>query len=115
MYSRYSYRRTFINDSQAYKDEFFTNRDVEQLMQYTTARFRYPSVEQMQTFKSIPLIWQTNTKLFNLANEYYGYPNLWWVMAWYNKKPTEAHFNVGDTFYVPLPLELVLDYFKDQG
>lgn len=114
MYSRYSNRKMFMNDSKHYKDKFFTNRDVEQLMQYSTARFNYPSVEQMQTFKSTPLIWQSDSRLYKVAAEYYGYPNLWWVIAWYNKKPTEAHFTVGDSFYVPMPLELVLDYFKDR-
>ena len=114
MYSRYAERKIFINDSRDYRDKFFTNRDVEQLMQYTTARFRYPTVEEMQTFRSSPLIWQSDSRLYKIANDYYGYPNLWWVIAWYNKKPTEAHFNIGDTFYVPAPLELVLDFFKNR-
>jgi hypothetical protein len=112
MYSRYSERQIFINNSKDYKDKIFTNRDVEELMQYSTARFRYPTLEEMQTFRSNALVWQSDSRLYKLANDYYGYPSLWWVIAWYNKKPTEAHFSVGDIFYVPAPLELVLDFFK---
>jgi len=37
---------------------------------------------------------------------------MWWVIAWYNQKPTEAHFNVGDVVYIPTPLANVLQYFK---
>jgi|TARA_X000001036_G_C20207314_1_gene614196 hypothetical protein len=114
MYSRYADRQVFINDSQDYKDKFFTNRDLQQLKQYASARFKYPSVDDMATFTSTPIIWSSNSRLYKLASEFYGYPSLWWVIAWYNKKPTEAHFKIGDVIYIPAPLELVMDYFKSQ-
>ena len=34
--------------------------------------------------------------------------NLWWVIAWYNKKPTEAHVKAGETIVIPLPLDKIL-------
>jgi len=46
-----------------------------------------------------------------LAAKHYGDPNLWWVLAWYNKKPTESHFSVGDTVYIPTPAEEVVAFF----
>jgi hypothetical protein len=34
------------------------------------------------------------------------------VVAWYNKKATEAEFSVGEQYYIPLPLEAVLEFIQ---
>jgi hypothetical protein len=110
-YSRYSRREIIINDDLGYRDTFFVDRDVEKIEQYTTNRTIYPSVGDLSKISSVPYQWRSNTRLFNVAHEYYGSPELWWVIAWFNKKPTEAQFTVGETFYVPLPLSEALYLF----
>jgi nucleoid-associated protein YgaU len=45
-----------------------------------------------------------------LAHKHYGDANLWWIIAWYNKKPTEAHVKMGDIITIPLPLDKVIRY-----
>ena len=45
---------------------------------------------------------------FKLAREYYGDPTLWWVIAHFNKMPTEGHVELGDMIYIPLPVGRVV-------
>ena len=110
-YSRYGDRRTFINKDKGYRNVFFRQRDVGQIVQYGMARFSYPSAAVIRNLTNVALRWKGTDTLYNMSAEYYGSPDYWWVIAWYNKKPTEAHFKVGDIYYVPLPLETVLGYF----
>jgi len=102
----------FINDNRAYRDQFFRDRDVNQIIQYKTARLNYPTNAQISSISSTPIRWGATDKLYNLAHEYYGYAELWWILAWFNKKPTEAHFKIGDIVYIPLPLAEVLEFFE---
>ena len=106
--SRYDGRVMFLNDNKEYKKVFFKDRDVHQIFQYGSARFNYPSNEQINSLQSIPHVWTSTDKLYNLAYDYYQDPKMWWVIAWYNKKPTESHFKVGEVIYVPKPLSEVL-------
>jgi len=114
-YSRYSSRRTMINDDADYQKQFFDDRDVIQLMQYKTAIFYYPTEVEMENLETQTHLWNSSSRLHNLANKYYGYPELWWVIAWFNKKPTEAHYEVGEVILIPTPLHTVLAYFQRQG
>jgi hypothetical protein len=38
-------------------------------------------------------------------------PTYWWVIAQYNKKPTESQLSPGDIVYIPIPLEKILGYY----
>ena len=109
-YSRYSKREIFINKNRKYKNTFFKDRDVEQIPQYDVVRIGYPTPAEMNSFTNTLLVWSATDKLYNLSNKYYGSPQYWWVIAWYNKKASEAEFTVGEQFFVPLPLESVLGY-----
>ncbi len=53
-------------------------------------------------------IFSIGDRLSKLAFQYYGDAKLWWVLAWYNGKPTDHHCRVGDIIEVPFPLEEVL-------
>ena len=47
-----------------------------------------------------------------LAAEHYGNPKYWWVIAWYNQRPTENMLNLGNTIIIPKPLEVVLESLR---
>tara|TARA_E500000331_G_C17188338_1_gene683696 strand:- start:650 stop:1003 length:354 start_codon:yes stop_codon:yes gene_type:complete len=53
-------------------------------------------------------IYKVGDKLNKIAFKQYGDPRLWWVIAWFNGKPTDAHCKLGDTLLIPHPLEEVL-------
>lgn len=111
-YSRFSTRQIFLNNNRMYKNVFFKNRDVQELYQYDMPRISYPTPEERASLDNRLGVWHATDTLYNLANDYYGSPEYWWVIAWYNKKASEAEFKVGDQFYVPLPLESVLSFVE---
>jgi len=45
-----------------------------------------------------------------LAAQFYDDPEMWWVIAAFNKKPAEFLLSPGDIINIPLPLEYILDY-----
>ena len=57
-------------------------------------------------------VWKTGDRYYKLSKQYYGDPTYWWLIAWYNQKPTEADIDLGDIIYIPLPFEKILGYFK---
>lgn len=46
-------------------------------------------------------VWSKGDNLFRLSNKYYGGKENWWIIAAFNQKPTDAHFNFGDVVLVP--------------
>tara|TARA_R110001592_G_scaffold70298_2_gene215447 strand:- start:2188 stop:2547 length:360 start_codon:yes stop_codon:yes gene_type:complete len=112
---RYNGRQLIVNDDMSYQESFFDKRDIKQLIQYDTARFYYPTPAERQAMNLSTLNWTATSKLYNLAFEYYGDPSLWWIIAWFNQKPTEAHFKIGDVFYIPLDYRQVIEFFQKQN
>lgn len=58
-------------------------------------------------------MWKTGDRLYKLAATYYNDPSYWWIIAWFNLKPTEHHIQAGEVLEIPLPLQqimLFLDY-----
>ena len=53
-------------------------------------------------------IWGVGDRYFKLAHRFYGDSKLWWVIAWFNKKPTESHVDVGDLILIPTDLDQIL-------
>jgi nucleoid-associated protein YgaU len=53
-------------------------------------------------------LYSTGDSLSKIAYKYYGQAKYWWVIAWFNSKPTDFHCNNGDTILVPLPLEAAI-------
>tara|TARA_R110001599_G_C11895720_1_gene625677 strand:+ start:150 stop:509 length:360 start_codon:yes stop_codon:yes gene_type:complete len=112
---RYTGRGIFINDNMSYQESFFENRDIQQIVQYETARFYYPTVAERQSMSVSTMNWTATSKLYNLANQYYGDPTLWWLIAWFNQKPTEAHYTIGDTIYIPNDYTQIVNFFQRQN
>ena len=113
MKNRYFNRDIIINDDDQYKKEFFEkSRDIKSVRQYDTPVFKYPTVDEISELQIIEVVWQSNSRLYKMASTYYNDPSLWWVIAMFNKKPTEAHFKLGETIYIPLPLEQVLRFME---
>ena len=110
-FTRYGNRSIIINDNDSYKETFFDKRDIQKLVQYDTARFYYPTTQERIDMATTPIIWDSSARLYNLANEYYGDPRLWWLIAWFNQKPTEAHYKVGEIVYIPTDILEVLNFF----
>jgi hypothetical protein len=107
--SRYDKRDIIKNTSLDYAySEIFRGRGLVSPLQYTLASFKNLTEKEIEGFQLETKIWSVGEKYFKLAYEYYGDPEYWWVIAWYNQKPLETDFVPGEVVEIPLPLELVL-------
>lgn len=109
-FSRYSKRDLVINDLEEYTT-LLVKRDAEFIEMYRTAQLRYPSVEQIRRLTLISHIWKTGDRFYKLAQTYYDDANLWWIVPWFNQKPLESDIIIGDVVDVPLPLNIILNFF----
>jgi len=108
---RYKKRFVVFNKSSLYKDHF-KDRSVLFIRHYKTPTFVHPTIEQVKGLDEINHVWSQGDRYYKLAHKYYKDSKLWWVIAWYNKAPTESHLELGDIIYIPLPLNKVLKYYK---
>lgn len=53
--------------------------------------------------------------LSKISFSQYGDPKFWWVIAWFNSKPTDLHCEIGDTIYIPFPLEEAISQATERG
>ena len=108
MASRLQLKTGFFNDDPNYKKEFFQDKGVEAVYQFETQALRYPTPEEIKSLNIETEIWKRGSKLFKLAHKHYSDSRMWWVIAWFNQKPTDSHYTFGDKVLIPKPLELVL-------
>ena len=100
-----------INDHPLYED-VRKERGVKKVEQYGTATIKYPSIREITGLTVINHRWRTGDRFYKLANLYYNDSTMWWVIAQFNKTPTEASINFGDLIMIPTPLEMVLDAYR---
>ena len=110
MGNRYDDRVILTNDMEEYKN-VLEERGVKQIRQYNTPILHYPSAAEIRTLQRVQHIWKVGDRYNKLASQYYGMPTYWWVIAQYNKKPTESQLSPGDVVYIPIPLEKILGYY----
>jgi len=104
---RYLYRQVFNNTSETY-EELREKRGLNRINHYKTPKLRHVGADQIASLGRVSHVWKTGDRFYKLAFKYYGNSKYWWVIAWYNKRPTEAHVQLGDLVFVPHPLEDVL-------
>tara|TARA_Y100000310_G_C20588070_1_gene766504 strand:- start:725 stop:1066 length:342 start_codon:yes stop_codon:yes gene_type:complete len=109
--NRYRTRKLVLNDLERYKD-FFDARGVSGIRMFRSGDLRHPTAEDMDKLTLRPYRWTLGDKFFKLAHEFYGDSELWWVIAWFNRTPTEAHVEHGDLIYIPFPLEQVVSLYR---
>ena len=108
--SRYRNRIILNNKSNNFSEQF-KNRNLNSIRHYESSELNYPTISQVRKLTRISHVWSLGDRFYKLAFKYYGNSADWWVIAQYNKKPTEGHVNPGDIIYIPLPLEQIKKYF----
>lgn len=111
MISRYIDREIILNNHPNYK-EMFNDRNVKFIRQFISSDLKFPSEDQIANLTLIPHIWRTGDHFFKLAHTYYKNPRYWWIIAFFNMKPTEAHLSYGDEILIPMPFEMIMSYLK---
>ncbi len=104
---RYLRRPTGFNFYEQY-DETLEKRGVKSIEQYRTPRFKYFDDDDIADLEYIEYVWKNGDAFWKLAKKYLNSSSNWWVIASINKKPTEAHVEVGETIKIPLSLARAL-------
>ena len=101
--SRYNSRLKAINAEQQYK-KTFDKRGIKKITQYRTLEKEVFEQEVYDSIETIDYVWKYGDMYYNLAFRIYGDPELWWVIASFNKRPTEFHNKIGDVLKIPINL-----------
>ena len=109
---RYDNRDILRNTEEIYK-ETFRERGVPLIRHFQTPVMGHPTPEEHREIDSRTHIWRTGDRFFKLAHKYYGDSTLWWIIAWYNKAPTEGHLQKGDIINIPINLESAMLSFNN--
>lgn len=107
MASRFLSRETIFNQDELYRQKMF-DKGVNGFVQYNSKFLKYPTPEQLSNIQSVAHIWMQGDSFEKLSFIYYNDSTYWWVIALYNKKPTEQHLSIGDSVFIPLPLFEIL-------
>jgi hypothetical protein len=107
MSRRFSTRRIVINDLEMY-GSMLKKRGLKKIYQYETPTIYHPTADEMESLNLEAHRWTVGDRFYKLADEYYNNPRLWWVIAQFNKTPTESHVGLGDLVYIPLPLDEIM-------
>jgi nucleoid-associated protein YgaU len=107
---RYKKRILAFNDNELYS-EHFVERGVKFIDQYMTPKLAHATPSQIKKMNVINHSWTHGDKYYKLAHKYYDDSALWWVIAWFNKKPTESHVKIGEVIYIPTPINEVLKIY----
>lgn len=102
--SRYTNVTRTNNDSDFYSP-LTQKRGLKSIQQMQTVVIKNPQIFERIALSTDTHIWKYGDRFYKLAFNYYGDPNLWWVIAWYNGYPTEANVKLGDVLEIPLNLE----------
>jgi len=108
MPTRYKNRQVARNTNELY-ESFIEERDLKVIRHYRTPVIAHPTSKQRRALLHTKVVWKQGDRFWKLSSEHYGSPNYWWVIAWYNQKPTEASLELGDTLLIPRPLDKVLE------
>lgn len=68
---------------------------------YETLKVSRESLDFIEYGELEPHLWKVGSRFYKLAYEHYGDATLWWIIAFYNKKPTDSHVKIGEVIYVP--------------
>lgn len=112
--SRYRNNRTVLNNVGFYKN-IIKDRGLTQIEHFRTHIINDISEEDLKDMTIEYKVWSLGDRLHKFAHEAYGDSELWWILGWFNQKPTDAHFKIGDKIAIPHPLQkLTTIYYKSR-
>ena len=98
--------RTNITVDSKHREPIFQRKYLTEVVQTATLRLNEPTEEELRDeFNYVEKIYSLGDKLYKYAYEVYGSTEYWWVIAWFNNKPTDMHCKIGETIYIPVPLD----------
>lgn len=104
--SRYGNIKTVKNSDVDYKKVFDTRFGLSDfIVQKRRMGLKYPDFETMSSLVFTYEVWQIGSRLHKFSEKYYGSPTYWWIIGFYNKKPIDTSYEIGDIVKIPVSLE----------
>lgn len=104
-----SYR--ILNNSNEYYKKLRQKRNKKNIKHFETPILRHPTIAERSSLETVAHVWTIGDRFYKLAEQYYENPQFWWIIAWYNGMPTEAHIFPGYQITIPLDIEQVINTF----
>lgn len=104
---RYKHVKILRNDNEFY-NFLREKRQGTSITHYATPVMYNPDLIDRIDSATTTYVWGYGDRLYKLANQFYGDPEYWWVIAWWNGMPTEADIQNGMVIEVPLELQKAL-------
>ena len=96
--------RERIKIDKKHRENIFDRRHLKEVVQLSTLRLNEPTEEELKDeINFVERIFSMGDKMYKYAKEIYGDTEYWWVIAWFNNKPTDVHWKLGETVYIPVP------------
>ena len=108
--ARYLNRGIIFNKDALY-EKILEEKNLKFIKQYRTPSFKRLSEDDIATLSIKKHMWAVGDRYYKLAAYEYSDPELWWVIAWFNRQPTEAHVRIGDIVFIPHPITKVLNLY----
>lgn len=109
-YSRYAKVEEVENLDVGYKKVFKSRFGLSDfILQLRRSSLKYPSYEQLSSMSFTYETWTMGSRLHKVSEKYYGTPIYWWVIGFYNKKPVDSDYSIGDVLKIPTSLEDAID------
>ena len=101
--------RERIKIDKKHRENIFDRRHLKEVVQLSTLRLNEPTEEELRDeINFVERIFSMGDKMYKYAKEFYGDTEHWWLIAWFNNKPTDVHWKIGETVYIPVPLDRAL-------
>jgi nucleoid-associated protein YgaU len=110
---RYDFDDIVSNENNMYKKYLDRTRGLKFMTQFRTPKFKYPTEQQLREISYTTYTWGVGDRFYKLANQFYGDPEKWWIIAMFNQTPTEAFVKAGHTIYIPDDLDEVIGIYLD--
>ena len=88
-----------INNSEIY-DDFFKDRGVNKIEHNSLGSIGLNFNQENYAYTNH--VWRKGDTLIRLANTYYRDLSYWYVIGYFNKKPTDSMYELGETIKIPL-------------
>jgi len=90
-------------------DYLFENRDVKIVYMTAMNHMNAMTDAERSAVGTRQYSWRTSDRYWQVAERFYGDARLWFVIAYYNKAPTEFHLSNGQDILVPTNPNFILD------
>lgn len=88
-----------VNNLELY-DEILEPRGIKKITFESLRNFYKDFDQNLYSYETH--VWKRNDTMVRLANNYYNNYRMWDVIAFFNKKPTDHHYKLGETVLIPL-------------